>query len=226
LIAPMEPAIAAGRWTAISNAHKLCRAIEVCKFDAARSFPGRRRTIHAGGVSARMRKPSRRTRNMSVIDKANLIEKSRETVEQIMARRGAAKTYEEKAQYASDIVDMHLHEENPERIDECIKLYTADAVWETPARNVTYKGRENIKKMYLRIFNSVENIAFHPIERFSTPDRVFDDMLVTFRLIGDGFENCPVPIGTKVKMRLLHNFHIRNGMIAKEIGYEIWGRDD
>jgi hypothetical protein len=27
-------------------------------------------------------------------------------------------------------------------------------------------------------------------------------------------------------MRLLHNFHIRNGMIAKEIGYEIWGRDD
>jgi len=115
---------------------------------------------------------------MSVIDKANLIEKSRETVEQIMARRGTAKTYEEKAQYASDIVDMHLHEENPERIDECIKLYTEDAVWETPARNVTYKGRENIKKMYLRIFNSVENITFHPIERFSTPDRVFDDMLV------------------------------------------------
>jgi len=77
---------------------------------------------------------------MSVIDKASLIEKSRETVEQIMARRGLARTYEEKAQYASDIVDMHLHEENPERIDECIKLYTEDAVWETPARNVTYKG--------------------------------------------------------------------------------------
>ena len=163
---------------------------------------------------------------MNVIDKAGLIEKSRETVEQIMARRGAAKTYEEKAQYASDIVNMHLQEENPERIDECIKLYTEDAVWETPARNVSYKGRESIKKMYLRIFNSVENITFHPIERFSTPDRVFDDMLVTFRLIADGFENCPVPIGTKVKMRLLHNFHIRNGMIAKEIGYEIWRRDD
>ena len=34
------------------------------------------------------------------------------------------------------------------------------------------------------------------------------------------------PIGTKVKMRLLHNFHIRDGMIAKEIGYEIWRRDE
>jgi len=49
-------AIAAGRWTAFSNAHKLCQVVEVCKFDAARSFPGRRRTIHAGSVSARTRK--------------------------------------------------------------------------------------------------------------------------------------------------------------------------
>jgi hypothetical protein len=29
-----------------------------------------------------------------------------------------------------------------------------------------------------------------------------------------------------VKMRLLHNFHIRDGMIAKEIGYEVWLRDE
>jgi hypothetical protein len=48
----------------------------------------------------------------------------------------------------------------------------------------------------------------------------------TFGLSGDGFENCPFPIGTKVKMRLLHNFHIHDGMIAKEIGYEIWRRDE
>jgi hypothetical protein len=29
-----------------------------------------------------------------------------------------------------------------------------------------------------------------------------------------------------VKMRQLHNFHIRDGMIAKEIGYEVWRRDE
>ena len=81
----------------------------------------------------------------------NIIEKSRETVEQLLARRNLPKTYEEKRQYAFDLVDMHLHEENPDRIDECIKLYTEDAVWETPARNVTYRGRETIKKMYLRV---------------------------------------------------------------------------
>jgi hypothetical protein len=80
--------------------------------------------------------------------------------------------------------------------------------------------------MYLRIFQSVEEIRFIPKERYATPDRVFDDMEVTFRLSGDGFENCPFPIGTKVNMRLLHNFHIRDGMIAKEIGYEVWRKDE
>jgi len=155
-----------------------------------------------------------------------LLQKSRETVTQLLARRNLPKSYEERCQYALDLVAMHLEEENPERIDECIKLYTEDAVWETPARAVSYTGRERIKEMYLRIFRSVEGIAFRPIERFATPDRVFDDMWVTFRLTGDGFENCPFAIGTKVKMRLLHNFHIRDGMIAKEIGYEIWRRDE
>ena len=156
----------------------------------------------------------------------DLVQKSRETVEQLLARRKLTKTYQQQCQYALDLVAMHLEEENPERIDECIKLYTEDAGWETPARGVAYTGRERIKDMYLRIFNSVENIRFQPIERFATPDRVFDDMWVTFRLSGNGFENCPLPVGTKVKMRLLHNFHIRDGMIAREIGYEIWRRDE
>lgn len=156
----------------------------------------------------------------------NIATKARETVDELLARRSTPKTYEDRCQYAMDLVDMHLYEENPERIDECLKLYTPDAVWEAPARGVTYVGRAKIKEMYLRLFRAGENIRFEPIERFASPDRVFDDMWVRFRLIGDGFENCPVPLGTKVKMRLLHNFHIRDGMIAKEIGYEIWLRDE
>jgi hypothetical protein len=55
------------------------------------------------------------------------------------------------------------------------------------------------------------------------PER--DDAWATFRISGDGFDNCPFPIGTEVKMRLLHNVHVRNGMIAKEIGYEVWRRE-
>jgi hypothetical protein len=152
----------------------------------------------------------------------DLMQKSRQTVEQLLARRRQPMTHEERSQYALDLVAMHLQEENPQRIDECIKLYAEDAVWDAPARGVSYTGRQKIKEMYLKLFASVEDITFQPIERFATPSRVFDDMWVTFRLVGDGFENCPVPIGTNVRMRLLHNFHIRDGMIAREIGYEVW----
>jgi hypothetical protein len=57
------------------------------------------------------------------------------------------------------------------------------------------------------------------------PDRASDDMWATSRISGGGFDDCPFPIGTKVKMRLLHDFHVRDGMIAKEIGYEVWRCD-
>jgi len=157
---------------------------------------------------------------------SSVIERAQMTVDQLLATRHKPRTYQEQCRYAMDLVDMHLHEENPGRIDECLKLYTEDAVWECPARGVSYIGRQKIKEMYLRLFASAENIRFRPIERFACPDRVFDDMEATFRLAGDGFENCPFPIGTKVNMRLLHNFHIRDGMIAREIGYEVWRRDD
>jgi hypothetical protein len=159
-------------------------------------------------------------------DMPSLIERARMTVDELLATRHQPRSYEEQCRYAHNLVDMHLHEENPERIDECLKLYTEDAVWDCPARRVSYVGRQKIREMYLRLFASAEGIKFRPIERFATPHRVFDDMEATFRLSGDGFENCPFPIGTKVSMRLLHNFHIRDGMIAREIGYEVWRKDE
>ena len=65
----------------------------------------------------------------------------------------------------------------------------------------------------------------HGDASLAPPDRVFDDMWATFRISGDGFDNCPFPIGTKVRMRQLHNYHLRDGIIAKEIGYEVWRCD-
>jgi hypothetical protein len=81
-----------------------------------------------------------------------------------------------------------------------------------------------IKKMYLRVFSGVVDFEFTPVERWATPDRVFDDSYASFKITGDAFENCPYPIGTKVQMRLIHNFHIRDGLISREIGYEVWRR--
>jgi hypothetical protein len=155
-----------------------------------------------------------------------LVERARLTVDDLIVRRHKLRTYDEKVRHALDLVQMHFEEENPDRIEECIRLYTDDAAWEAPARAVSYTGPEQIKKMYLKLFSAVEDFVWTPLERWGTPDRVFDDSIATFRLVGDGFENCPMPIGTKVKMRLIHNFHVRDGLISKEIGYEVWRRAD
>lgn len=153
-----------------------------------------------------------------------LVEKAALTVEGLLERRHKLRTYDEKVQHALDLVEMHLETENPERIDECIRLYTEDAEWEAPARGVTYKGRESIKKMYLKLFAAIDDIEWTPIERFATPDRVFDDSRIAGRLSREGVENNPFPLGTRIKGRLIHNFHIRDGMISREVGYELWRR--
>lgn len=155
-----------------------------------------------------------------------LLEEAHITVEELLDRRHRLKTHEDRVQHALDLVRMHFEAENPERIDECIRLYTDDAEWAAPARGVNYKGPQKIKEMYLRLFASSHEFSWTPIERWATPEHVFDDSIFAFQLIGDGFENAPLPAGTRVRIRLVHNFQIRDGLISKEIGYEIWKRDE
>ncbi|MGW1743561.1 nuclear transport factor 2 family protein [Nocardia sp. NPDC001965] len=125
-------------------------------------------------------------------------------------------------EHALWLVERHIQEENPSQIEQAMRLYTDDIIWEVPGRRLKYQGKEEVKANYLRIFDAAEDISFEPIERFATPERVIDDMRVRFKLIGPGFENAPVPFGSEVEMRLVHNFHITDGLISREIGYEMW----
>lgn len=155
-----------------------------------------------------------------------VMERAKTTVEELRAHRHELRTDEDRVQHALSLVQMHFDLENPEYIDECVRLYTDDAEWEAPARLANYRGPENIKRMYLRLFAATAEFEWTHVERWATPDRVIDDSIAVFRIINDGFENCPFPVGTKIKMRLVHNFHIRDGLISKEIGYEVWRRAD
>jgi hypothetical protein len=147
-------------------------------------------------------------------------------VDSILSRRPTLQGFEERCQYALDLVQLHLEEENPERIDECLRLYAFNAVWQAPARNVSYSGLRSIKANYLRIFRNVEDFRFEHLERFATPERVFVDSRVRFRITGDAFDNCPLPVGSRAEVRLLHTFHIADGLISREIDYEIWQNEN
>jgi uncharacterized protein YjiS (DUF1127 family)/ketosteroid isomerase-like protein len=121
------------------------------------------------------------------------------------------------------VVEQHIAREATD-VDKAIDLYTDDIVWESPARALIFQGKEAVANNYRNMFSSIRDLEVQPLQRFATEDRVVDDAIVKFNLVGDGFVNAPVPIGTQVSLRLLHIFGMRDGKIGREEVYEIWPR--
>ena len=117
-------------------------------------------------------------------------------------------------------VEAHFHSEAANEVDEALKLYTDDIVWEAPARNLIFQGKEDVGNNYRKIFASIRDIEFRNLQRFATEDRVVDDSILTFVITQEGF--LPLPVGQEVEMRLAHIFEMRDGKISKEIAYEMW----
>ena len=115
------------------------------------------------------------------------------------------------------------HIENEARDPQSIlDLYTDDIVMEMPARGLVFTSKDDIAENYRSTFSSMSEVELHPIDRFATKDRVVDDMIVRFKLIGDGLTNSNIPIGSDVELRLVHIFHMRGGLIAREIVHEYY----
>ena len=117
-------------------------------------------------------------------------------------------------------VEAHFHSEAANEVDEALKLYTEDIIWEAPARNLIFHGKEDVGNNYRKIFASIREVEFRNLQRFATDERVVDDSILTFILTNEGF--LPLPVGQKVEMRLAHIFEMRDGKISKEIAYEMW----
>jgi ketosteroid isomerase-like protein len=120
-----------------------------------------------------------------------------------------------------EVVEAHFDSEAAQNMDWVLATYVDDIVWEAPARHVAYRGKQAVAAAYLRLWHSVGDVEIIHHERWATEDRVFDDLTVTFTIVGDGYDNCPVPLGTRVQQRLLHKFEIRDGLIARETGLRV-----
>ena len=101
-------------------------------------------------------------------------------------------------------------------------LYTDDIVLEFPDRNLLFEGKPAIEANYRRMFGAIRLESLQPLDRFATEDRVVDDMVARFEILDEGFDNCPFKPGAKVALRLVHVFHMRDGLIAREIVHENW----
>jgi len=119
------------------------------------------------------------------------------------------------------VVDAHFRSEASE-IDKALPLYTDDVVWEAPARGLMLHGKRAAAENYRKMFGSMAEVKVTPLRRFATADRVVDDSIATFKLVGDGVFNAPLPVGSDVELRLVHIFEMRDRKIARELAYEMW----
>jgi ketosteroid isomerase-like protein len=119
-------------------------------------------------------------------------------------------------------VEAHFHSEALNEVEKALELYTDDIVWESPVRNLVFRGKKATGENYRKMFASFQVEEFRCLQRFATEDRVVDDSLATVTLIGDTVENAPVPVGSRVEIRLLHIFEMRAGKISRELVFEKW----
>ena len=119
-------------------------------------------------------------------------------------------------------VDNHFHSEAVNEVELALETFTDDVVWEAPAPNGLnriYKGKKDAAKNYRELFESMRDVKFEFLQRFATEDRVVDDSIVTFEVAKDGYWH--FPLGSKIEMRLVHIFEMRDGKISRELVYDM-----
>ena len=130
----------------------------------------------------------------------------------------------DKDQIAQNLaaVESHFHSEALKEVETALEKFTDDIVWEAPAPNGlnrSFAGKEAVAKNYRELFASMRNVKFQFLQRFATETRVVDDAIVTFDVVKDGYWH--FPLGSSIEMRLVHIFEMRDGMISKEIVFDM-----
>ena len=137
-------------------------------------------------------------------------------------RPDSALSHEEIVARNLAVVQAHFHNENPDDVDKAIALYTDDIVWEAPSRGQVYLNAADVKAAYQDIFKTLVYDKTIALRRFATEEFVFDDQIAHVTVVGDKMPNLRYPVGSKLSVRLVHCFMMRDGKIAREIAYETW----
>lgn len=119
-------------------------------------------------------------------------------------------------------VENHFHSEASNEVEAALAMFTDDIVWEAPALNGlnrSFAGKQAVAKNYRQLFASMRDVKFRFLQRFATEDRVVDDSLVTFEVATNGYWH--FPLGSRIEMRLVHIFEMRDGKISRELVFDM-----
>jgi len=86
------------------------------------------------------------------------------------------------------------------------------------------KDPKGVLEAYRNIFRTLVYRKTLGLRRFATENFVFDDQIGHVYVVGDPslMPNMPFPKGTEVCARLVHCFQLRDGLVTREIAYELW----
>ncbi|HEY6629024.1 MAG TPA: nuclear transport factor 2 family protein [Acidimicrobiia bacterium] len=115
-----------------------------------------------------------------------------------------------------DIVDQHFAAENAQDVAATLATYTDDIVWDDVTHPLSpVRGKEAVGAVYSDIIDAIPDVNFVSVRRFKSDDGwVVDESNVTGHVHGQwaGIDGGGAP----VEIRILHLFHLRDGLIEYE----------
>jgi steroid delta-isomerase-like uncharacterized protein len=115
-----------------------------------------------------------------------------------------------------DIIDRHFAAENAHDVAATLETYTDDVIWDDVTHPLCpVQGKQAAAEIYTSIIDSIPDIHLETVSRYKADgDRVVDESILTGHVHGtwSGIEGGGAP----VRVRILHIFDLRDGLIARE----------
>jgi steroid delta-isomerase-like uncharacterized protein len=119
-----------------------------------------------------------------------------------------------------DIVDRHFAAENAHDVEGTLATYTDDIVWDDVTHPLApVRGKEEVGAVYTGILHSIPDVHLESVKRLTAEGGkvVIDESILTGHVHGSwaGVEG----EGAPVRIRILHVFEPREGLISYENGW-------
>jgi steroid delta-isomerase-like uncharacterized protein len=116
-----------------------------------------------------------------------------------------------------DIIDRHFAAENAHDVEGTLATYTDDIVWDDVTHpQAPFRGKEQVGTVYSSIIDAIPDVRLESVRRFSADDGkyVVDESILTGHVEGEwsGMSGGGAP----VRVRILHIFEVRDGLISYE----------
>ncbi|MGA7270320.1 MAG: nuclear transport factor 2 family protein [Acidimicrobiia bacterium] len=116
-----------------------------------------------------------------------------------------------------DIIDRHFAAENAHDVEGTLATYTDDIVWDDVTHPKSpFRGKTEVAEVYSGIIDAIPDVRLDTIKRFAGEGGRFvvDESILTGHVEGDwaGVNGGGAP----VRVRILHVFELRDGLISYE----------